>query len=84
VVTSIEHRIRLSTFDPEPVPELNVNDIGVVRLRTAKPLVFDGYTINRLTGSFVLIEQGTNLTVGAGMLFPPTETVKPDDADFTI
>ncbi len=84
VVTSIEHRIKLSTFDPEPVPELAVNDIGVIRLRTAKPLVFDGYTINRLTGSFILIEQGTNLTAGAGMLFPPTETVKPDDVDFTI
>jgi sulfate adenylyltransferase subunit 1 len=84
MVTSIEHRIKLSTFDPEPVPELAMNDIGVIRLRTAKPLVFDGYAINRLTGSFILIEQGTNLTAGAGMLFPPTETVKPDDVDFTI
>ena len=85
IVTSIENRIQLSTFDPEPAPnELTMNDIGVIRLRTSKPLVFDGYTINRLTGSFILIEQGTNLTAGAGMLFPPTETVKPDDVDFTI
>lgn len=85
MVTSIEHRIKLSTFEPEPAPnELAMNDIGVIRLKTAKPLVFDGYVINRLTGSFILIEQGTNLTVGAGMLFPPTETVKPDDVDFTI
>jgi bifunctional enzyme CysN/CysC/sulfate adenylyltransferase subunit 1 len=85
IVTSIENRIKLSTFEPEPAPnELAMNDIGVIRLRTAKPLVFDGYAINRLTGSFILIEQGTNLTVGAGMLFPPTETVKPDNVDFTI
>lgn len=85
VVTSIEHRIKLSTFEPEPAPnELAMNDIGVIRLRTSKPLVFDGYMVNRLTGSFILIEQGTNLTVGAGMLFPPTETVKPDNVDFTI
>lgn len=85
VVTSIEYRIKLSTFEPEPAPnELAMNDIGVIRLKTSKPLVFDGYVINRLTGSFILIEQGTNLTVGAGMLFPPTETVKPDDVDFTI
>jgi bifunctional enzyme CysN/CysC/sulfate adenylyltransferase subunit 1 len=85
MVTSIENRIRLDTFDPEPAPaELAMNDIGVIRLKTAKPLVFDGYAINRLTGSFILIEQGTNLTVGAGMLLPPTETVKPDTADFTI
>jgi len=32
-------------------------------------LVFDGYTTNRLTGSFILIEQGTNATVGAGNVF---------------
>lgn len=85
MVTSIEYRIKLSTFEPEPAPnELAMNDIGVIRLKTSKPLVFDDYVINRLTGSFILIEQGTNLTVGAGMLFPPTETVKPDDVDFTI
>jgi bifunctional enzyme CysN/CysC/sulfate adenylyltransferase subunit 1 len=85
MVTSIEYRIKLSTFEPEPAPnELVMNDIGVIRLKTSRPLVFDGYVINRLTGSFILIEQGTNLTVGAGMLFPPTETVKPDDVDFTI
>jgi sulfate adenylyltransferase subunit 1 (EFTu-like GTPase family) len=53
-------------------------------LKTAKPLVFDGYTNNRLTGSFILIEQGTNATVAAGMLYPPTETAKLDDTDFAI
>ena len=46
--------------------------------------MFDGYNTNRLTGSFILIEQGTNATAGAGMLFPPTETVKPDYTDFAI
>jgi UDP-N-acetylmuramate dehydrogenase len=44
-----------------------VNDIGRIMLRTAKPLVFDGYATNRLTGSFILIEQGTNATVAAGL-----------------
>ena len=61
-----------------------MNDIGIVRLRTAKPLLFDGYDTNRLTGSFILIEQGSNLTVGAGMLAPPTEAVKPEYSDFAI
>jgi sulfate adenylyltransferase subunit 1 (EFTu-like GTPase family) len=46
--------------------------------------VFDGYQTNRLTGSFILIEQGTNLTVGAGMLAPPTEACKPEYSDFAI
>ena len=85
IVTNIESRINIQTFDPEPEPEeLAINDIGEIRLRTAKPLVFDGYATNRLTGSFILIEQGTNHTVGAGMLQPPTELVKPEYDDFTI
>ena len=61
-----------------------MNDIGIIRLKTSKPLVFDGYTTNRLTGSFILIEQGTNATVAAGMLSPPTEPVKPEYNDFAI
>jgi bifunctional enzyme CysN/CysC/sulfate adenylyltransferase subunit 1 len=85
LVTSLESRINISTFESEPEPnELAMNDVGVIRLKTAKPLVFDGYNTNRLTGSFILIEQGTNVTVGAGMFFPPTETVKPDYTDFAI
>ena len=61
-----------------------MNDIGDIRIKTAKPIVFDGYATNRLTGSFILIEQGTNATVAAGMLFPPTEAVKPEYTDFSI
>ena len=64
--------------------ELAVNDIGEIRLRTAKPLVFDGYATNRLTGSFILIEQGTNATVAAGMLSSPREIVKPENGDYVI
>jgi sulfate adenylyltransferase subunit 1 len=65
-------------------PALAMNDIGEIRLRTAKPLVFDGYATNRLTGSFILIEQGTNATVAAGMLQPPREAVKPESPDYVI
>jgi len=61
-----------------------MNGIGEIHLRTSKPLIFDGYATNRLTGSFILIEQGSNQTVGAGMLFPPTEPVKPEYQDFAI
>jgi sulfate adenylyltransferase subunit 1 len=85
VVTAIEHRINVSTLDKEPeTPELAMNDIGEIRLRTSKPLIFDAYAANRLTGSFILIEQSTNATVGAGMLFPPTEVAKPEYKDFAI
>ncbi len=84
-VTSLESRINIRTFDPEPAPaELAMNDIGEIKLRTARPLIFDGYSTNRLTGAFILIEPGTNATVAAGMLFPPTELVKPEYNDFAI
>jgi sulfate adenylyltransferase subunit 1 len=85
IVTQIEDRINFSTLEPEPnPPALAVNDIGVIRLKTSKPLIYDGYTTNRLTGSFILIEPGTNATVAAGMLCPPTETVKLEYTDFAI
>jgi len=85
VVVRVEGRINMETLDLETGPtELRANDIGVIRFRVAKPLVYDGYATNRLTGSFILIEQGTNATVAAGMLFPPTEAVQPEYTDFAI
>ena len=85
VVTALENRIDIHTYEPQPEPaELAMNDIGEIRLKVSKPLVFDGYATNRLTGSFILIEQGTNATVGAGMLNPPLEPVKPEYNDFAI
>ncbi len=84
-VTEIVNRLNMATLDTEPGPaELAMNDLGEVRLRTAKPLVYDGYATNRLTGSFILIEQGTNATVAAGMLLPPREVVKPENGDYVI
>ncbi|MDO8349259.1 MAG: GTP-binding protein [Planctomycetota bacterium] len=84
VVLTVDSRLDIRTFESEPAPELALNDLGHIRLRTSRPLIFDGYETNRLTGSFILIEQGTNLTVAAGMLEPPAELVKPDYTDFAI
>ncbi len=85
VIADLVGRVNFSTFDLEPEPErLAINDIGEIRLKTSKPLIHDGYATNRLTGSFILIEQGTNLTVGAGMLSEPEEIVKPEYNDFAI
>ena len=84
MVTSLESRIDFETFEPEEATELAMNDIGEVRIRTAKPLTYDGYTANRLTGSFVLVEPGTNATVAAGMLHPPAQSYKPEYTDFSI
>jgi sulfate adenylyltransferase subunit 1 len=85
VVTSLVNKLNMSTLETIPDPaELVVNDIGEIRLRTSQPLVFDGYATNRLTGSFILIEQGTNATVAAGMLLPPREVVKLENGDYVI
>lgn len=85
VVTSIVNKLNMVTLETEPEPaELAMNDMGEIRLRTSKPLVFDGYATNRLTGSFILIEQGTNATVAAGMLLPPREVVKSENGDYVI
>jgi sulfate adenylyltransferase subunit 1 len=45
-----------------------MNDIACIKVKTAKPLFFDSYRKNRYTGSFILVEEGTNETVGAGMI----------------
>jgi sulfate adenylyltransferase large subunit len=51
-----------------PPGELGLNDIAKVRLRTSAPLAFDPYAQNRRTGSFILIDEASNATVGAGMI----------------
>ena len=85
VVTEIEHRLDIASLETRPAPDaLGLNDLGEIRLRTARPVFFDGYATNRLTGSFLLIEPGTNATVGAGMLHPPTQTHRPEPTDYTI
>ncbi len=50
----------------ESATELRLNDIGRIRLHTTEPLAIDDYQLNRVTGSFILIDPHTNLTVGAG------------------
>lgn len=49
-------------------PEIAANDIGRISIRTTAPLMYDPYTRNRETGSFILIDEGTNVTVGAGII----------------
>jgi sulfate adenylyltransferase subunit 1 (EFTu-like GTPase family) len=51
--------------------ELKENDVGVVQLRTAIPLAVDEYVADRITGSFVLIDELTFATIAAGMVGPP-------------
>jgi bifunctional enzyme CysN/CysC len=69
VIDEIEDLVDVHTLERNAAPqELGLNDIGRVRLRTSAPLVFDPYTSNRRTGSFILIDESSNGTVGAGMI----------------
>jgi sulfate adenylyltransferase large subunit len=69
IVEEVVDHVDVHTLSPDPTAtELGLNDIGRVRLRTSKPLAFDPYLRNRSTGSFILIDEATNDTVGAGMI----------------
>jgi bifunctional enzyme CysN/CysC len=69
VVTDLLYRIDVDTGHRlESPPQLGLNDLGRIRLRTTTPLLFDEYKQNRTTGSFILVDEATNATVAAGML----------------
>ena len=60
--------IDIGTLNVEATNELSTNEIGLARLATADALAVDDYRDNRVTGSFVLIDEVTNATVAAGMV----------------
>jgi bifunctional enzyme CysN/CysC len=57
----------------EPTGPLAMNDIARVVIHTAEPLLRDDYEHNRVTGSFILVDESTGATAAAGMLLPPRE-----------
>jgi len=67
-ISELNYRIDVNTLHREPVDTLHLNEIGRVKITTTKPLFFDSYQVNRRTGSFILIDPHTNLTVAAGMI----------------
>ncbi len=68
VVAELVDRVDVTTRERGPAESLELNDIGRVRLRTASPLFVDPYAVNRTTGSFLLIDELTGATVGAGLV----------------
>jgi sulfate adenylyltransferase subunit 1 (EFTu-like GTPase family) len=79
-IREVEYRIDLATLDPEATDTLGFNDIGRLRIETAKPLFFDSYRLNRITGSFILIDPATNATIAAGMILHAVEHDSPGAA----
>ncbi len=67
-VAEIAWRVDLGELERKPASGLAMNDIGRVSLRLAQPLFADPYVASRATGAFVVVDEATNDTVGAGMI----------------
>jgi len=64
----LDYRVDVNTLEQHPADKLNMNDIARVTLKIQQPLVFDSYSTDRATGSFIVIDEATNNTVAAGMI----------------
>jgi sulfate adenylyltransferase subunit 1 len=69
LVREVLYKVNVNNLEKiEPFERVGMNDIARVSLRTTKPLMFDPYRTNRITGSLILIDEATNETVAAGMI----------------
>ena len=69
LIKKIQYKVDINTLHRiETDMDVRMNDIARISIRTTKPLLFDRYQRNRETGSLILIDEGTNETVGAGMI----------------
>ncbi|MFU8847763.1 MAG: sulfate adenylyltransferase subunit 1 [Opitutales bacterium] len=69
IVTEVKYKVNINTLHKiEDDLVFSLNDIGRISLRTSAPIIADSYKANRITGSFVLIDEQTNETVAAGMI----------------
>jgi sulfate adenylyltransferase subunit 1 len=67
-IGSIAYKIDVNTLEQQAASELKMNDIARMTFRLAQPLMVDSYSVNRATGAFIVIDESTNNTVGAGMI----------------
>ncbi|HWG93462.1 MAG TPA: GTP-binding protein [Mycobacteriales bacterium] len=72
-VTALHDRLDVTDLERHPAEALQLNDIGRVALRVAQPLAVEPYAVDRTTGAFVLVDETTGATVGAGMVASGTE-----------
>ena len=67
-VSKISYRLDINSLERLPAERLGMNDIARVGMRLASPLVVDAYAANRATGAFIVIDESSNSTVGAGII----------------
>jgi sulfate adenylyltransferase subunit 1 len=73
IVDAVETRLDITTLKHDQSDELQLNDIGAIRLRTAEPVPVDPYQLNRSTGAFLLVDEDGGATVAAGMVAAPSQ-----------
>jgi sulfate adenylyltransferase subunit 1 len=69
IVKSVNYRMNINNLEHDfENTSINMNDIADINIRTSKPIFFDSYKKNNITGSMIFIDEGTNETVAAGMI----------------
>jgi sulfate adenylyltransferase subunit 1 len=69
MIRDVKFKVNVNTLEEvADDKQVGLNDIACITFKAAKPLFFDSYKQNRITGSFILIDEGTNETVAAGMI----------------
>jgi sulfate adenylyltransferase subunit 1 len=69
IIKNVNYKVNINTLAKiYNDKEIGLNEIGQITIRTTQPLLFDSYRKNRITGSLILIDEATNVTVGAGMI----------------
>ena len=69
IIKSVNYRMNIETMEHDTANLLvNMNDIANINIKTSKPVFFDSYKKNNITGSLILVDEGTNETVAAGMI----------------
>jgi bifunctional enzyme CysN/CysC len=67
-ITALKFRTNVNTLEESAAKTLEMNEVGTVTIATDKPVAFDSYGSNALTGSFILIDRISNATLGAGVI----------------
>lgn len=69
IIKQVHYKVNVNTLEQITIEtDVRMNDIARISIRTTKPLIFDSYNRNRITGAVILIDEGTNETVGVGMI----------------
>jgi hypothetical protein len=68
VIRSVNYRLDVNTLEHVAASKLELNEIGEISVETHRPLFFDSYSVNRITGGFIVIDPLSNETLGAGMI----------------